>query len=430
MQLVKLLFASTFILFASVAYAQPSGADRQAVSDLRADWQAVADAVALTGHHTEAANIRAALDAITDEELYLVHGQMDLVRLAEAFVNTAEAFDAVRAINLAALEFRPLSKGGNGLDSPGLPGAMGYPTSPVPCPFSPDRSDADALLIAVDAIAAANVALEIAQGIWSVADRGCTTVAVAIGVAGNPQNALCIITDTVLFVANAVVTSAEAVVDHIAFCDGAVASAEIEGSYERAGHIHSDLEAHDTNIDGDLAAHDANIDGDLAAHDANIDGDLAAHDAHINADLEAHDAHIDADLAQHDADIKALLGNVQTTLELMKRLHIDIIQVEEKKHYLIAVTEAGNAVSGAQLVSLHAGAPKKGKAFRDITDRTTTTELRPGVLEMRLNSLPGAVDSDTIFQFLVEETGHGPFTHSGTALVSGDSNSTFLGPGQ
>ena len=66
----------------------------------------------------------------------------------------------------------------------------------------------------------------------------------------------------------------------------------------------------------------------------------------------------------------------------------------------------------------------------DITGITTTIELRPGVLEVRMSKLPSEVQSDTIFQFLVEEVGHGPFTHSGTALVSGDSNSTFLGPGQ
>ncbi len=201
-------------------------------------------------------------------------------------------------------------------------------------------------------------------------------------------------------------------------CDvhqGAIDGAEIEATYENTlglvgdvSHVHDDLAAHDTNIDTDLAAHDLNIDTDLAAHDLNID----------------------TDLAQHDTDIKALLGNLQTTLELMRRLHIDVIQVEEKKHYLLAVTEAGNAVSGAMLVSVHAGAPKKGNPFQDITGITSTTELRPGVLEVRMGSLPGAVDSDTIFQFLVEEVGHGPFTHSGTALVSGDSNSTFLGPGQ
>jgi hypothetical protein len=40
---------------------------------------------------------------------------------------------------------------------------------------------------------------------WSVSDRACGTVAVAFGTGGNPQNALCIITDTTLFAAQATV---------------------------------------------------------------------------------------------------------------------------------------------------------------------------------------------------------------------------------
>lgn len=378
MQSVKLLFVSTFILFASSVYAGPredaSIADAGPIKDgsiavrgpredrsipvrgPREDWQAVVDALARTGRVAAAADLEAAVSAMTDEELYLGYGHMDLVGLARAFDDTAAAFDAVRAMNSWAFPSR--------LESDGLPPAMGYPTAPSPCPFSPDRSNADNLLIAVDAIAAANIALEVAEGIWSVSDRACGTVAVAIGAVGNPQNAVCIAADIILFTAKALVNAAQATVDHIAFCDGAVDSAEIEGAYERAGHIHEDLE------------------------------------------------------------------KVQETLEKLRKLHLAVIQVEEKKHYLLGVTEAGSPVSGAQLVSLHAGAPKKGQPFQDITGSTTTTELTPGVLEVRLSSLPSAVDSDTIFQFHVEIVDDNPFPRFGTALVPGDSNSTYLGPGQ
>ncbi len=319
MKLMNVLFVSALMLFASAAHAGPREKDRQIdrqnVAGPRADWQAVADAVALTGHEAAAADMEAALSAMTDEELYLGYGQMDLVGLAEAFVNTAEAFNAVEKTYPGARDYTKSIKGGNSVEkmdsgnqvplSPGLPPAEGYPGGI--CPFSPGRSNADDLLIAVDAIAAANVALEIAQGIWSVADRGCTTVAVAIGAVGNPQNALCIITDTALFVANAVVTTAEAVVDHIAFCDGAVDSAEIEGAYERAGHIHDDVEAHDANIDADLVAHDANI---------------------------------DADLITHDTDIKALLANLQDAVDENQRL-IKITMSRQQEIMRLLVTPSG-----------------------------------------------------------------------------------------
>ena len=113
-----------------------------------------------------------------------------------------------------------------------------------------------------------------------------------------------------------------------------------------------------------------------------------------------------------------------------------MIEVEEKKHYLLSVTEAGEPVSGGlQLRALMAGAPKVGVLFQDIMVWTTTTELIPGVLEVTMSSLPFEVSSDTIFQFQVQHD-HGDdespfqFQHLGTALVSGDSNSISLGPGQ
>ena len=291
----------------------------------REDWYAVADAVEAAGQAESAADIRAAVGAMTDEELYLGYGDMDLEGAVRAFQDVADAFDAVGDMAVPAVP----PAAAPDLLSPGLPGAVGYPTAPFPCPFSPDRSNADDLLIAVDAIEAANIALEIAEGIWSVSDRACTTVAVAIGAVGNPQNAACIAADVLLFAAKAVVNAARATVDHIAFCDGAVDSAEIEGAYERAGHIHSDLEAHDANIDGDLAAHDANIDGDLVAHDANIDGDLIAHDANI-----------DGDLAQHDADIKELLEDLQGAVDENQRL-IKITMARQLEIMRLLITPSG-----------------------------------------------------------------------------------------
>lgn len=105
--------------------------------------------------------------------------------------------------------------------------------------------------------------------------------------------------------------------------------------------------------------------------------------------------------------------------------------MEEKKHYLLSVTEAGAPVPVGEmnLLILLAGAPKNGTPFQDITGITTTTELGAGILEVTMSSLPSDVDSDTIFQFQVQHD-HGSHQHYGTALVAGDSNSTYLGPGQ
>ena len=400
MKLSRLLLVFAFMLTASIAHAEQRGSERQIVNGPRTEWQAVVDAVALTGHQAAAADMEAALNAMTDEELYLGFGQMDLTGLAEAFVDVSDSFDAVKERfpatrillgNQKLNSSNKKEKNGNPVTmSAGLPPAVGYPGAI--CPISPERSNADDLLIAVAVIDAGNIALEIANGIWSIADRGCGTVVVGIGAVGNPQNALCIITDTVLFVAQAVVTTAEAVVDGIAFCDGAVDSAEIEGAYERAGHIHEDLESHDSNIDADLVAHDANIDTDLIAHDLNIDTDLQNHDANIDADLIAHDLNIDTDLQNHDADIKVLLGGVQETLDEkveLRRVHMQVLQVDQRKRYLVSTNEAGIAVS-VDFTSVEVFNDKT--ASFEIVPTATVNELSPGMYDLQLNLASGSPD--------------------------------------
>jgi hypothetical protein len=210
-------------------------------------------------------------------------------------------------------------------------------------------------------------------------------------------------------------------------CDvhqGAIDGAELEAAYENTlgmlgdvAHVHSDLGSHDANIDADLAAHDANIDGDLAAHDAHINADLeahdahidadlaahdanlAAHDAHINADLEAHDAHINADLEQHDADIKALLDGVQETLDEkieLRRVHMQVLQVQNRQRYLVSTKEAGIAVS-VDFLSIEVFNDKTS-AFQTIPT-ATVDELEPGLYDVRFNL--GPKSPDKIFRIRV-----------------------------
>jgi hypothetical protein len=244
MKYFGMLLFVTFTVCTSLA--QASGAD-----DIRASLMAVANAAERAGQESTAKDLRVAIVSATDEELYLTYKDTDLGGMEGAFMDTATAFDAVEAFGYTPRAAVPSALGADFPDGEGYPGAI--------CPLSPNRSNADALLIAVDAIEVAGIALQVAEGIWSVSDRACGTVVVAIGAVGNPQNAVCIIADVVLFAAKALVNSAEAIVNHIAYCDGAVDSAEIEGAYERSGHIHDDLSSHDTDIKSDLSTHDADI---------------------------------------------------------------------------------------------------------------------------------------------------------------------------
>ncbi|MHC4089458.1 MAG: hypothetical protein ACYSVY_04120 [Planctomycetota bacterium] len=201
-----------------------------ASAGVREDFEAVATAIEATGQDESAARLRDAVNALSDEELDEVYGEADLIGLAGDFRRTAVALNAVD----------PCIVEGMSRSDSGFPDAVGYP-SPILCPYSPDRSDSDALLIAVDAIQAARILLESAKVIWSGLSRACDQVAVVCPAPGGGNTSVaCIPADVVLFAAELAVGTAQAVVDHIAYCDGAVDSAEIEGSYERLGHFHDD----------------------------------------------------------------------------------------------------------------------------------------------------------------------------------------------
>jgi len=88
------------------------------------------------------------------------------------------------------------------------------------------RSDAAFMLAAQEVLIAA-------KGVWSAASRGCDEVVVVAGFGGN-VSLVCIIADGVLAVAEGVLNGFE-------FCDNDIDSAEIQGSYRRLDHIHTDL---------------------------------------------------------------------------------------------------------------------------------------------------------------------------------------------
>jgi hypothetical protein len=308
--------------------------------------------VRITGGEASAARIEDALNGLSDEELERVYGDADLSSLANSLRYSGKSYKAMLdnnpALRASLYGARPL-EAGSVTKSAGLPDAIGYPT-PGWCPFSPDRSNADDLLIAQDVTAAGRVALETAKEVFAGVDRVCKEVIVILGEGGNASLA-CIPADIVLAIAEFAVGAAETVVEHIKFCDDAVDAAEIEGSYERAGHIHSDLQTHDadislqltthdTNIANRLATHDANIMNLLAIHDTNITNRLATHDADIKALLTQHDADMKQLLAQHDEDIKARLDHVQATVNENQRL-INVTMSRQLEVLRLLITPSG-----------------------------------------------------------------------------------------
>ena len=158
--------------------------------------------------------------------------------------------------------------------------------------------------------------MEAAKVIWSGLSRGCDQVVVILGEGGNTSVA-CIAADIVLFAAELAVGIAEGVVEHFIFCDSGVDSAEIEGTWERVGHIHTDLDEHNTAIVNQLTAHDTKISSQLAAH---------------------------------DADIKARLGEIQGTVDENQRL-IKIFMSRQLEIMRLLITPNGRRKVDAEVLT-------------------------------------------------------------------------------
>jgi len=112
--------------------------------------------------------------------------------------------------------------------------SSGLPSAPYSSICGSGRLSSDALLAALEVFLAAEIVREEAL-------RGCQQTAVTPAGGGNTSLA-CIATDVVYF-------AAKAVYENLVFCEGDIDSAEIKGSYDRAGHIHDDIGGLDTKLD-------------------------------------------------------------------------------------------------------------------------------------------------------------------------------------
>ncbi len=150
--------------------------------EIRQKFQALSEVVASMGADVPAAEIRASVSSLSDDDLVRVYGQADLDRMVEVLAVIEEALDSVdRAGAPGSMSVRDViatsSRAGSGdsigtsgltdivaSDLAGFPNATGYPPSWY-CPNSPNRSDGTALQIAVDSIMAARILLQAAQGL-------------------------------------------------------------------------------------------------------------------------------------------------------------------------------------------------------------------------------------------------------------------------
>ena len=199
------------------------------------------------------------------------------------------------------------------------------------------------------------------------------------------------------------------------------------------------LTARADDIDAGIAAIEAKLDArlDEAISSRASTGDAAAIEAKLDARLdEAISSRASSgDLSDHDADIKqAILDHinqsqgisgdfaalVQNVIEL-KRVHLQVIEVKEKKRYLLVATEVGLPVDvsllpvGGVRVSDLKGNPI---SLVDVTSNAVGTNVTgTGILDVQIN-LPDNLEEDAkLFEFQVVHDHGGGLLHFGTIAV-------------
>jgi hypothetical protein len=217
-------------------------------ADVRSDYlaalAALDDVAVAVGDQSSAAALERArqiVENLTPEELASIQDSgPDLSRLASAAEKLRSA----------------LAEGASAAGPTPAPLSLGFPSAPYSALCGSDRPEPGVLYGALLVFQAAESARE-------GASRGCDETVVVAGEGGN-ASLLCLALDIAW-------AAAKGAYEGIKFCDEDVDSAEIEGSYDRLGHLHDDLSQHDTDIKARIAQHDADIKARLDALDGKLD---------------------------------------------------------------------------------------------------------------------------------------------------------------
>ncbi|MES1240201.1 MAG: hypothetical protein ABUT39_01145 [Acidobacteriota bacterium] len=198
-------------------------------------------------------------------------------------------------------------------------------------------------------MAASEAALFVAETVREEASRACDETVVVLGEGGN-GSLVCLVTDAVYIVAKAANQA-------LAFCDGDIDSAEIEGSYDRLAHIHSNLETSIANDNSNTAAINSNVDAAEAAIIANdnanrnlINANTDTRAAEINANTNSRAAQIIAnDNANRDAIIANANANKNELRDLILRTQIEAdLATADNAVPLALYLTPGSVCSGGQ----------------------------------------------------------------------------------
>ena len=170
---------------------------------------------------------------------------------------------------------------------------------------------------------------------------------------------------------------------------------------------------------GAIASDIADLDGDVIAVEAKLDNTTTGLGAIVGdiADLDLDVQAVESKLDLHDIDtanINLFFGALADNVLAMKKVDMQVIEIQHKKRYLLVTTEAGLPVDIA-LVAVQVSDKKKKNnpiTWQDVTANATWTIAKPGMLDVKLN-LPNSAKSAKLIEFRVVHD-HGTVVPLGT----------------
>ena len=128
--------------------------------------------------------------------------------------------------------------------------------------------------------------------------RACQQTALGANTSG-----LCVATDIIFFIA-------KGVWEHVLLCEANIDAAEIEGTYDRVGHIHTDIET----LDSNLATTEADIVTRIDTAETNLDTRIDTAETNLDSRINTAETNLDTRINTAETNLTSRINTAETNL--------------------------------------------------------------------------------------------------------------------
>lgn len=113
----------------------------------------------------------------------------------------------------------------------------------------------------------------------------------------------CLVSDAIFFVA-------KGIWEHVQLCEANIDAAEIEGTYDRVGHIHTDIET----LDSNLATTEADIITRIDTAETNLDTRINTAETNLDSRINTAETNLDSRINTAETNLNNRINTAETNL--------------------------------------------------------------------------------------------------------------------